>query len=184
MTDETPPPLTPPPTVAEPTIPFSAIYNLLSNFHQNNGTLNLPISHPATLQILDLLTIHNIDTLASRRWDDNYTKLRVVKSRYGDVESIKDTFADCDIRDLKEWCGVMRGCCREYEMQKKKDSSASNDSGQMLPRRHTIITTERYLKLKNVGLTFNRWEKRLLELRQFKEEMGHCDVPIDYAGVS
>eukprot|EP00956_Cyclotella_meneghiniana_P045586 scaffold375581_cov96-Cyclotella_meneghiniana.AAC.1 len=48
----------------------------------------------------------------------------------------------------------------------------------MLP----MISKERYLRLKELGLMVNKWEKRLLELQQYKMEMGHVDVPIDHPG--
>ena len=53
------------------------------------------------------------------------------------------------------------------------------EDGERIPS----LSTERYLKLKNVGLTVNKWEKRLMELRRHKMETGHCDVAIDYPGV-
>lgn len=42
------------------------------------------------------------------------------------------------------------------------------------------MTAERYEKLKNIGITINRWEKRLVELKSYRAEFGHCDVPIDH----
>jgi hypothetical protein len=48
----------------------------------------------------------------------------------------------------------------------------------------THLTPMRYARLKNAGVAMNKWEKRLLELRQFYAEKGHCNVPIDYPEVS
>lgn len=186
---------------AEATIPFTSIYNLLTNFHQTHNTLDLPVSHPTTLKILDILTALNLETIVNKRWDENHTKLRHYKRKFGDVENINESTGnavdDCEITDLKEWMGLMRGCCRDYERYwqgynarhgSMRSNGAQDGAGLSVDASNqshqTIISTERYLKLKNIGLTSNKWEKRLVELREFREEHGHCDVPINYVGVS
>jgi len=42
------------------------------------------------------------------------------------------------------------------------------------------FSASRFQQLQSLGLTINRWEKRLEELRLFKERHGHCDVPLDH----
>ena len=64
--------------------------------------------------------------------------------------------------------------------QQQQQQYATNMEEKMLP----MISKERYLRLKELGLMVNKWEKRLLELQQYKMEMGHVDVPIDHPGVS
>ena len=75
---------------------------------------------------------------------------------------------------------LQRECYRNYERQHPQPQEEQRNDEQRLPN----VTTERYFKLKNVGLTVNRWERRWMELKRHKLERGHCDVPIDYPGVS
>ena len=42
------------------------------------------------------------------------------------------------------------------------------------------LTPSRFEQLRSLGLTVNRWEKRLEELRAYKAEHDHCDVPLEY----
>jgi hypothetical protein len=155
-------PLTPP----EPTIPFTEIYSLLTTHLHSTGSLNLPPSHPTALQIMDHLTSLCLDRSMAERWDENFHKLRNHKSTHGNCVVEND-------EDLKEWTALQTECYRNYET-----SSTVHEGERMVN-----LSRERYLKLKNVGLTVNKWERRLMELRQHKLEMGHCDVPIDYPGV-
>ncbi|KAL7486247.1 hypothetical protein ACHAW6_011845 [Cyclotella cf. meneghiniana] len=68
-------------------------------------------------------------------------------------------------RDLDSWVGKQRAFCKLYEQ-----------------RRPSPLTVARYERLKDVGLLHppNKWEQRLEELKQFKLQHGHTDVPIDY----
>lgn len=171
----------PPFPAAEPTLPFTEIYSLLTSFHQSNGSLNLPLTHPTTQKIMDLLSSLGTEELMSDRWETNFNRLRTYKSKQGNcaIEIVTESTEDSEIEDLKEWTVLQRECYRNYEALGGA-TSLLEQRGERVPG----LSVERYLKLKNVGLTVNKWEKRLLELRQFKLERGHCDVPVDHPGVS
>lgn len=189
------PPLIPPmETIAmgnsiheEPTLPFSEIYNLLTDFHQTNGSLSLPLSHPTTLRIIDILTSLQFEELASHRWECQFDALKEYKQNHGNcaVETLTGNSSQEYDGTFREWVALQRECYKAYEEQSANLSASWVTEQQRQDKPHTkSLTTDRYLKLKNVGLTVNKWEKRLLELRQYKGEMGHCDVPIDHPGVS
>jgi hypothetical protein len=176
---ENPPPF----PAAEPTLPFTEIYALLTSFHQSTGSLNIPITHPTTQKIMDLLSSLGMEEIMSDRWETNFKRLRTYKSKQGNcavetvAESTGNASQDSEIEDLKEWTVLQRECYRNYEAL---GGASLEQRGERVPS----LSMERYLKLKNVGLTVNKWEKRLVELRKFKLERGHCDVPIDHPGVS
>eukprot|EP00984_Skeletonema_dohrnii_P009670 scaffold3705_cov107-Skeletonema_dohrnii-CCMP3373.AAC.1 len=124
---------------------------------ENNGSLAIPSSHPALMRIIDSITDTTLESLANKRWEDQLLALTSYKQRYG----------TCDVPlnhpTLGTWAAEQRNQYRAYEQQ--------------LP---TPLTAERYEKLKNIGITINRWEKRLVELKAYRAEHGHCDVPIDH----
>jgi hypothetical protein len=169
-------------------INFDVIMTELQSWQsENNGSLAIPSSHPvslylmslknriscATLVLTNLSSHHNIkqtlmriidsitntglESLATKRWEDQLLALTSYKQRYG----------TCDVPlnhpTLGTWAAEQRNQYRAYEKQ--------------LP---TTLTVERYEKLKNIGITINRWEKRLVELKAYRLEHGHCDVPIDH----
>ena len=109
------------------------------------------------MRIIDSITDTTLESLATKRWEDQLLALTSYKQRYG----------TCDVPlnhpTLGTWAAEQRNQYRAYEQQ--------------LP---TPLTAERYEKLKNIGITINRWEKRLVELKAYRAEHGHCDVPIDH----
>ena len=176
-TIENPPsiPLTP----TEPTLPFDQIYNLLTSYHQTHNSLNLPLAHPITQSILTALSSLGIQELLQEQWETNYQQLKQYKSAYGNCTV---TVTNTTSPNLEEWTAIQKECCKNYELklQQQQQQYATDMEEKMLP----MISKERYLRLKELGLMVNKWEKRLLELQQYKMEMGHVDVPIDHPGVS
>mmetsp|Transcript_11323 Transcript_11323/g.24134 ORF Transcript_11323/g.24134 Transcript_11323/m.24134 type:complete len:158 (+) Transcript_11323:574-1047(+) len=72
----------------------------------------------------------------------------------------------------------MAELCNNNNMEGGSSSSSCSSSQSQSP-----LTPERFEKLRDVGLTINKWEKRLEELRAYKLAHGHCDVPIDHPGL-
>eukprot|EP00574_Skeletonema_japonicum_P006645 CAMPEP_0201713680 /NCGR_PEP_ID=MMETSP0593-20130828/430_1 /ASSEMBLY_ACC=CAM_ASM_000672 /TAXON_ID=267983 /ORGANISM="Skeletonema japonicum, Strain CCMP2506" /LENGTH=508 /DNA_ID=CAMNT_0048202857 /DNA_START=84 /DNA_END=1610 /DNA_ORIENTATION=- len=130
---------------------------LLSWQSENNGSLAIPSSHPTLVRIMDSITNTTLEALTAKRWEDQLLALTAYKQRYGTCA------VPPNHPTLGAWTAEQRNQYRAYE--------------QHLPN---CLTQERYEKLKNVGITVNRWEKRLVELKAFRAEHGHCDVPIDH----
>jgi len=109
------------------------------------------------MRIIDSITNTGLESLVTKRWEDQLLALSTYKKRFG----------TCDVplnhSTLGTWADEQRNQYRAYE--------------QKLPN---TLTVERYEKLKNIGITINRWEKRLVELKAYRLEHGHCDVPIDH----
>eukprot|EP00804_Cyclotella_cryptica_P001451 CCRYP_003693-RB/>CCRYP_003693-RB protein AED:0.07 eAED:0.07 QI:443/1/1/1/1/1/5/555/509 len=169
----------------EPSLSFSEIYNLLTAFHQATGSLTLPLSHPTTLRIIDILTALQFEELANHRWECQFAALKEYKQRHGNcvVETLTGNSTHDYDETFTEWVALQRECYRAYEEQSASHAASWPTEQQGLEKLHgKSLTNDRYLKLKNVGLTVNKWEKRLLELRQYQAEVGHCDVPIDHPG--
>lgn len=145
-------------TSATPEINFTGVYTELLSYHtQNNGSLAVPSSHPALSRIADALTSGGIENLLNQRWDEQLAQLRNYKARHGNC-NVPPTHPT-----LGKWAADQREYYKLYESQKPSP-----------------LTPQRYEQLKNLGLTTNRWEKRLEELRTYKEEHGHTDVPMEH----
>ena len=140
-----------------PSISFDAIYSELHAYQTTNGSLTIPASHPALARITDILTGAGIEKIASRRWDDQLDNLRSYRARHG----------NCDVPPshptLGRWAGEQRAYYKEREL------------GRTSP-----LTDDRYERLKGLSLAVNLWDKRLEELRAYKDEHGHTDVPLEY----
>lgn len=173
----------------EATLPFSEIYNLLTHHHQTTGSLNLPPSHPTTLRIIDILSSLQFEKLMDERWESQFGKLKAYKSTHGNCAVETMSQQEGGTANFSQWIGLQRDCYRGYEEGQSASHSlgdqASKDPLGIRPIEKTgekrpCLSTERYLKLKNVGLTVNKWEKRLVELRQFKADVGHCECAVQY----
>jgi hypothetical protein len=87
--------------------------------------------------------------------------LTTFRKKYGHCNTAQRTAN----RDLDSWVGKQRAYCKLYE-----------------DRIPSPLNLARYERLKRVGLLHSptKWEQRLEELKQFKLQHGHTDVPIDY----
>ena len=165
-----------PPTSSEPTLPFSRIFHLLASYYQTHNSLDLPLMHPTTQSILSILSSLGIQELLQEQWETNYQQLKQYKFNYGNCTVTVTSTAS---QNLEQWTTMQKECCKNYELKLQQQQYATIMEEKMLP----MISKERYLKLKELGLMVNKWEKRLLELQQYKMDMGHVDVPIDHSGV-
>mmetsp|Transcript_14493 Transcript_14493/g.23723 ORF Transcript_14493/g.23723 Transcript_14493/m.23723 type:complete len:497 (-) Transcript_14493:67-1557(-) len=129
----------------------------LQNWQSENNSLAIPSSHPTLMRIVDSITNTSLESLTNKRWEDQLLALKSYKQRYGTCA------VPLNHPTLGSWTAEQLSQYRAYERQEP-----------------TPLTSERYEKLKNIGITINRWEKRLVELKAFRAEHGHCDVPIDH----
>ena len=114
---------------------------------------------------MDSITSTRLELLTAKRWDDQLVALTSYKHRYGTCE-VPPT------HPLGAWATEQRNHYRNYDEQQQVGESNLPSSNPLTP--------ERYEKLKNIGITINRWEQRLSELKAYRLETGHCDVPIDH----
>mmetsp|Transcript_16600 Transcript_16600/g.28517 ORF Transcript_16600/g.28517 Transcript_16600/m.28517 type:complete len:437 (+) Transcript_16600:563-1873(+) len=110
-------------------------------------------------RIMDALTALGIDFLARQRWEDQFSSLQEYKKKHGacDVPANHPT--------LGKWVGTQREYYKLHE--------------QRMPN-PLAFTANRFERLRDLGICRNRWDLRLEELKAFKDEHGHCDVPLDY----
>ena len=154
-----PPPCSPAPINSSHSISFDAVFAELQAWHrQHDGRVTIPASHPAMARITDALTALGIEALARRRWDDQFAQLRAHRARHGQID-VPPAAAPA----LGAWVRAQRDYCRR------------RDRGLPSP-----LPSDRFDRLRGLGLTANRWEQRLGELRAYREDHGHCDVPLDY----
>ena len=149
-------------TANEPdSVSFREVFSQLKTFLEQNGSLAIPLSHPALSCILDSLASIHIETLLQKRWNQQMDALASFHNHHGHCNTATPTAS----RDLNSWVAKQRVYCTLYQQQKPNP-----------------LTVERYERLKGVGLLHppNKWEQRLEELRQFKLQHGHTDVPIDH----
>eukprot|EP00804_Cyclotella_cryptica_P012158 CCRYP_009857-RB/>CCRYP_009857-RB protein AED:0.07 eAED:0.07 QI:324/1/1/1/0.66/0.5/4/151/376 len=142
-------------------VSFQEVFAQLKSFAEQNDSLAIPLNHPALPCILDALTTINIEALIEKRWNEQMEYLASFKNHYGHCNTAIRTANP----DLDSWMIKQRAYCKLYLEQKPNP-----------------LTLERYERLKNVGLlpSPNKWEQRLEELKQYKLQHGHTDVPIDY----
>ncbi|KAL7540742.1 hypothetical protein ACHAXR_010356 [Thalassiosira sp. AJA248-18] len=141
-----------------PSISFDAIFSELQAWQQqNNGSLSIPTSHPALSRIADALTGEGIENIVDQRWDEQLAQLREYKSENG----------NCNVPfshpTLGKWVSEQRKYFKLYEL-----------------RMPNPLTPARFEQLKMLSLTVNLWEKRLEDLKLYKAQNGHCDVPLEY----
>ncbi|KAL7544608.1 hypothetical protein ACHAWF_007986 [Thalassiosira exigua] len=126
----------------------------------SSSRVSVPAYHPAMNRIADALTSAGVERVLDRRWEDQLAELRSYKAAHG----------TCDVpiehAALGRWAAAQRA---HYKLCERGRPSPLSD--------------ERYEKLKALGLTANRWERRLEELRAHREEHGHCDVPLEHPGL-
>ena len=88
--------------------------------------------------------------------------------------------------ESKEWLQLQRDPYIKYEEMHKLDFN-SDDNNEENGKSNNLpnpLSKERFDKLRNAGVAMNKWEQRLNELRQYYEEKGDCDVPVNHPGVS
>ena len=83
--------------------------------------------------------------------------------------------------ESKQWLHLQRAPYINYEEGQNTIQNEDKDIEGKLPNH---VTPERFERLKNLGVAMNKWEQRLLELKEYYGTNGHCDVPVDHAGVS
>ena len=140
-------------------INFDTILSELQTYQEQNNNLAIPTSHPTLARITDALTYIGFEHIINQRWEAQYQKLKEYKLQHG----------HCNVPhshpSLGSWVMNQRDCYKLYE-----------NNPQSSP-----LTQSRYEQLKSINLSgVNLWEKRLLELKAYKDEHGHTDVPIDY----
>eukprot|EP01083_Nonionella_stella_P000588 1669_1 len=106
---------------------------------------------------------------------------RSFEERALDLEEFKNKFGHCDVRDsyngyigLSRWCSGMRSANRAFLNHGK----------------HHRINPERIKRLNDIGFFWSVdqhrrqqifWKERIKDLKEFKNEFGHCDVRFKYS---
>lgn len=144
---------------------FTEIHSLLSKYQQTSNSLVVPLDNSTFTRILDILTVQGIEKLADKRWNTMAEKMRMSE---GDEES-------------KQWMQLQRAPYMNYEEGQNTAQNEEEDTGGKLPNH---LTQKRFDRLKNMGVAMNKWEQRLLELREYYGTHGNCDVPVNHHGVS
>ena len=125
----------------------------------HRGSLAVPAGHPALARIADVLIATGVEDLASQRWDGMIAQLRAYKLQEGNCNVPPD-------HPLGAWAAQQREYYNKHER------------GMASP-----LTDARFDQLRGLGLTTNRWERRLEELREYRAQYGHCDVPLEHPGL-
>jgi hypothetical protein len=143
---------------------------------ENDGSLDVPTSHPLLVRIADALVSSGVVGSGGGgggvgagddeggQWDENMAELRAYKVRHGNCNVPPG--ASGRWAALAGWTAEQRVHYDLYERQ-----------------RPSPLTWERYEQLQELGLTVNPWEGRLDELRAYRAQHGDCDVPIAYPGL-
>lgn len=87
--------------------------------------------------------------------------------------------------ESKEWLQLQRDPYIKYEEMHKLDFDS--DNGEKENDKSNLpnpLSKERFDKLRNAGVAMNKWEQRLDELKEYYEQKGDCEVPINHPGVS
>lgn len=154
-------PLTAQPASATSTtsINFDTILSELQTYQEQNNNLAIPSSHPTLARITDALTFIGFENIINQRWEAQYQKLKEYKLQNG----------HCNVPHSHPTLGSWVMNQREYYKLYENNPQSSP------------LTQSRYEQLKSINLSgVNLWEKRLLELKAYRDEHGHTDVPIDY----
>ena len=178
--DTTPPPASKSPSSSQQRprpshVSLDAILAELQAYRdENDGSLDVPTSHPLLVRIADALAPSGVVGSGGgeggagddegRRWDENMAELRAYKVRHGNCNVPPG--ASGRWAALAAWTAGQRV---HYNLYKRQ--------------RPSPLTGERYEQLRELGLTVNKWEGRLDELRAYRAQHGDCDVPIAYPGL-
>lgn len=158
---------------AAPTINFESILKELHTWHsQNSGNLNIPTNHPIFHQITDVLTNSSMDRHMEQRYNDQLEALKLYKAQHGNCN------VPLNHPTLGKWVRDQREYYKQYEQNELFPNNNDHPT-----RPHNPLTKEKYEALRDIGIASNLWEKRLVELRQYKATHGHTDVPLDHPGL-
>ena len=135
----------------EPTIDFTAVFNELQKYkEENNGSLSIPTSHCTLSNIVDSLSKPSIDieSLANQRWDGHLNKLIEYmnsKKKYPDINTLvsKSTWYKKQPK-LVEWVDIQR---QQYKLY----SQNTEDS---------LLTEKRFDKLTELGFGVGQKKKK------------------------
>ena len=111
-------------------------------------------------------------------WDRNFEKLQEFKAKHGHlkVPYKVDKENDSTIYKLGQWMNRQRELYRMINSNEKKTMEENVDT--------SSLTMERIDKLNSIEFDWNPldtlWNIRYEEMKAFKKENGHCNVPIDY----
>ena len=183
--DTTPPPASKSPSSSQQRprpshVSLDAILAELQAYRdENDGSLDVPTSHPLLVRIADALVSSGVVGSGGGggggggvgagddeggQWDENMAELRAYKVRHGNCNVPPG--ASGRWAALAGWTAEQRVHYDLYERQ-----------------RPSPLTGERYEQLQESGLSVNPWEGRLDELRAYRAQHGDCDVPIAYPGL-
>lgn len=178
------------PTINNSAIDFEEVFTLLSRHQQEHKSLTVPLNNPTLHRIIDILTANGIETLAQLRWEE---MIQQVESDVAVSNATPDKRGDVS-PEGSEWLQLQRGPYRLYQEEIHEENQDAESSTEKDPektlcmvKKPNPLNAARYNRLRNLrnaGVVMNKWEERLLELKQFHSEKGHCDVPLDYPGVS
>ncbi|KAL7485424.1 hypothetical protein ACHAW6_011015 [Cyclotella cf. meneghiniana] len=176
------------PTINNSAIDFEEVFTLLSRHQQEHKSLTVPLNNPMLHRIIDILTANGIETLAQLRWEE---MIRQVESDVAVSNATPDKRGDVS-PEGSEWLQLQRGPYRLYQEETHEENQDAESSTEKDPektlgwaKKPNPLNAARYNRLRNLrnaGVVMNKWEERLLELKQFHSEKGHCDVPLDYPG--
>jgi hypothetical protein len=178
------------PTIHNSAIDFEELFTLLSRHQQQHNSLTVPLNNPTLHRIIDILTANGIEALAQHRWEE---MIQQVESDVAVSTATQEKGGDIS-PEGNEWLRLQRGPYRLYQEEiheENQDAEPSTEKDTEKPldwtKKPNPLNDARYNRLRNLrnaGVVMNKWEERLLELKQFHSEKGHCDVPLDYPGVS
>jgi len=117
---------------APTTIDFDDVFTELQKYKQeNNGSLSIPVSHPALSRIIDSLSelsSEGMESLSKKRWDDQMAVLKKFKENQGDIN------VPLSHPTLGNWVRIQR---EHYKLREQKMPNA--------------LTKKRFGKLKAIG---------------------------------
>eukprot|EP00804_Cyclotella_cryptica_P012218 CCRYP_018213-RA/>CCRYP_018213-RA protein AED:0.35 eAED:0.35 QI:114/1/1/1/1/1/4/805/343 len=177
-------------TVNNSAIDFEEIYTLLSQHQRQHHSLTLPLDNPTLHRIIDILTANGIEALAQHRWEE---MIQHVEKDVAVSAATPEKGEDGISPEGNDWLQLQRGPYRLYQEQTHEEKQETESSSkeeepekpivwEKKPNPLNAVRYNRLRNLRNAGVVMNKWEERLLELKQFQSEKGHCDVPMDYPG--
>eukprot|EP00956_Cyclotella_meneghiniana_P029713 scaffold72819_cov62-Cyclotella_meneghiniana.AAC.1 len=150
------------------------LFAILNNHYQQTGSLDMPSNHSTFSLLLDCLTAMNAEQRMKERWDEMMEELTAFKAEHGhcntntNSSSARSDSSSTSDADLDNWVKKQRHYYKLYERQQPSP-----------------LTSTRYQRLKAIGLISapNKWELKYQELKQYKIQHGHADVPIHHKGL-